>query len=349
MKLRSICLALLSLLALSTFADEQRKVTLDDSHNQEMIRLAYANIFITKGETDANDRADIRIEIENLDETNVLLVFGHAFPEKELKKQSPKITFDKQFGGTKGKRLIETFKYNNKQVSLVEPSDKFAASAFQVQVGETTSCRIPIYVAKYKGKGKKNVILLEKEVLELEVTVKADEDIIRLTEAYQSLKAEVDTLEFCTNASHQEEQKKSYVEKIDKIKAEIEAILSDRGWSETSANYQKYNDLKKQVETIDLSAVPTKACSQHRTTARGHSCKYDGLSLQEIYYRLDDYYKKIYNSSDRKAAKAEVMADVNLLYRCCTDISCRQHAAAWRRGGDYKNRIIDRYNRINNF
>ena len=40
MKLRSIWLALLSLLALSTFADEQRKVTLDDSHSQEMIRLA---------------------------------------------------------------------------------------------------------------------------------------------------------------------------------------------------------------------------------------------------------------------------------------------------------------------
>ena len=245
--------------------------------------------------------------------------------------------------------MIETFKYNNKQVSLVEPSDKFAASAFQVQVGEITSCRIPIYVAKYKGKGKKNVILLEKQVLELELTVKADEDIIRLTENYQALLAELDTMVFCTNARHQEEQKQPYVEKIDNMKTEIEGILSSRGWAESSTNYQKYNDLKKQVEAIDLSSVPTEACSQHRTVARGHSCKYDSYSLQEIYHKLDDYYKKIYNSSDRKAAKAEVMADVNLLYRCCTDPNCRQHAAAWRRGGDYKNRIIDRYNRINNF
>lgn len=349
MKLRNFWLMLLCLCSLASWADEQRKVTLDDSHAQEMIKLAYANIFITKGETDANDRADIRIEIENLDETNVLLVFGHAFPEKELKKLSPKITFDKQFGGTKGKRMIETFKYNNMQVSLVEPSDKFAASAFQVQVGETTNCRIPIYVAKYKGKNKKNVILLEKQVLELELIVKADEDIIRLTEAYQALVAEVDTLVFCTDAKHQEEQKQPYEERIEKMKAEIENIMSSRGWAESSANYQKYNDLKKQVEAIDLSAVPTETCSQHRTVARGHSCKYDSYSLQEIYHKLDDYYKKIYNSSDRKAAKAEVMADVNLLYRCCTDPNCRQHAAAWRRGGDYKNRIIDRYNRINNF
>ena len=349
MKLRSVLLLLLCLFTFSSLADEQRKVTLDDTHSQEMIRLAYANIFIIKGETDANDRTDIRIEIENLDETNVLLVFGHAFPEKELKKQSPKITFDKQFGGTKGKRLIDTFKYNNRQVSLVDPSDKFAASAFQVQVGETTICRIPIYVAKYKGKNKKNVILLEKQVLELELTVKADEDIIRLTEAYQVLVAELDTIVFCTNAKHQEDQKQPFIEKINKIKNEIEGILSSRGWAESSVNYQKYIDLKKQVEAIDLSVVPTEACSQHRTVARGHSCKYDSFSLQEIYHKLDDYYKKIYNSSDRKAAKAEVMADVNLLYRCCTDPNCRQHAAAWRRGGDYKNRIIDRYNRINNF
>ena len=150
MKLRNFWLMLLCLCSLASWADEQRKVTLDDSHAQEMIKLAYANIFITKGETDANDRADIRIEIENLDETNVLLVFGHAFPEKELKKLSPKITFDKQFGGTKGKRMIETFKYNNMQVSLVEPSDKFAASAFQVQVGNDvpSGSLIPLYLHK---------------------------------------------------------------------------------------------------------------------------------------------------------------------------------------------------------
>lgn len=349
MKLRSVFLLFFCLFSLSLLADEQRKVTLNDTHSEEMIQLAYANIFITKGETDDNDKADIRIEIENLDETNVLLVFGHAFPEKELKKQSPKITFDKQFGGTKGKRLIDTFKYNNRPVSLVEPSDKFTASSFKVLVGEISNCRIPIYVAKYKGKGKKNVILLEKQVLELELTVKADEDIIRLTETYQALVAELDTMVFCTNARHLEEQKQPYVEKINSMKTEIEGILSSRGWAESSTNYQKYNELKKQVEAIDLSSVPTEVCSQHRTVARGHSCKYDSYSLQEIYHKLDDYYKKIYNSSDRKTAKAEVMADVNLLYRCCTDTSCREHAAAWRRGGDYKNRIIDRYNRINNF
>lgn len=63
---------------------------------------------------------------------------------------------------------------------------------------------------------------------------------------------------------------------------------------------------------------------------------------------MDDYYKKIYSSSDRKAAKAKVMNEVNALYKCCTDTSCSKHAAAWKSGSEYKSKIIERYNRISN-
>ena len=40
------------------------------------------------------------------------------------------------------------------------------------------------------------------------------------------------------------------------------------------------------------------------------------------------------------------MSQVNGLYNCCVDANCEKHAAAWSNGGDYKNKIIERYNRI---
>ena len=43
-----------------------------------------------------------------------------------------------------------------------------------------------------------------------------------------------------------------------------------------------------------------------------------------------------------------VIADVNLLYRCCTDEKCVKHSTSWK-GSEYKSKIVDRYNRIINF
>ena len=38
--------------------------------------------------------------------------------------------------------------------------------------------------------------------------------------------------------------------------------------------------------------------------------------------------------------------EIEALYKCCTDTSCSKHAAEWKSGGEYKNKIIERYNRI---
>ena len=49
-----------------------------------------------------------------------------------------------------------------------------------------------------------------------------------------------------------------------------------------------------------------------------------------------------------KLAEAKVIKEVNALYQCCTDPSCSKHASAWKSGGEYKTKIIERYNRISN-
>ena len=162
----------LLLLCISANADEQKKVSLSNDHTQETISLGYCNIFATLGDTDSNDATEVSIELENLDETNVLILFDQAYTEKSIKKLPTSIRFDKKFGGTKNKRVIDPYNNPMEQVLLFRPSDKLALPKLKVSNGESTKCRLPIYIAKFKGKKKLILyygIVLMQNILEVKV------------------------------------------------------------------------------------------------------------------------------------------------------------------------------------
>ena len=141
-----------------------------------------------------------------------------------------------------------------------------------------------------------------------------------------------------------DKQKAAYQKRIDALKEKIDGIISSHGWNSNDAGYRRYEALKSKLDGVEFAE---RDCGRHRTPVAGHRCNYCGLSLQQIYHRLDDLYKRIYSSSNRKQTKASVMSQVNALYNCCTDTKCSKHAAQWKKGGDYKNKIVERYNRIN--
>ena len=343
------------LAAISTFADEQKKVKLDDGHTKEQVRLGYCNVFVTRADIDDDGNAKVTVEIENLDESNVIILFGHAYPEKELKKLSPSITFDKNFPGTKGQRNIDTYK-EARNVLFIEPSEKIMLPEISVRSAETQLCRLPLYIAKYKDKKflgtttrTNKMLLLEKQILELEieVEVKPDEDFIRLEKECNDLIEDISKQTFCTNSKHKpslERQEAPYKEKIGKIKSEIDEIISRHNWYTSDRGYQRYNGIKQKLDAINFSSYEGDCGKKHggNKPTPTPGCKYCKLTPQQIYHKLDDYYKKIYSSNNRKAAKDAVMSDVNLLY------SCGKHSPVWK-NSDYKSKIIDRYNRINNF
>jgi hypothetical protein len=357
MKKTLIFLTLFLFAALATYADEQQRVKLDDDHVKEQIRLGYCNIFVTKVDSDDEGNAKVTVEIENLDETNVIILFGHAYPEKELKKLSPSITFDKNFPGTKGHRNIDTYR-EARNVIFIEPSEKSMLPEIQVKSGEIELCRLPLYIAKYKDKsllgasnGRNKLLLMEKQVLELEIEVeiKPDEDYLRLERECNDLIDEISKQTFCNNPKHRpslDKQEAPFKEKIRKINAEIAEIVHQRFFSSDSTNY---NTLKQKLDKIDFAKYESDCGNprNHRkaTPSSRHNCKYCNSTLQQIYHKLDDYYQKIYS---RKTTKESVMADVNLLYKCCTDGNCSKHAPSWN-SSEYKSKITDRYNRISNF
>ena len=349
--------------AIGSYADEQQRVNLNDGHTKEQIRFGDCNIFVTKVDSDDDGNAKVTVEIENLEETNVIILFGHAYPEKELKKLSPSITFDKNFPGMKGHRNIDTYK-EARNVIFIKPSDKILLPEIQVKSGELQLCRLPLYIAKYKAKsfwrasnGRNKMLLMEKQILELEikVEVKPDEDYVRLESECNTLIEDISKQRFCNNPKHKpslESQELPYKTKIVKIKTEIDEIVNRHNWYTSDRGYQRYNVLKHKLDAIDFTAHEGDCDNpkNHRgiSPRPRHSCKYCNSSLQQIYHKLDDYYKKIYNSSNRKATKESVMADVDLLYKCCTDGNCSKHASSWN-SSEYKSKITDRYNRISNF
>ena len=360
MKRLLIFISFLIFAAIGSYADEQQRVKLDDDHKKVQTQFCNCNIFVTKVETDDDNNSQVAIEIENIAENNVIILFGHAYPEKELKKLSPSITFE-NFGGTKGQRVIDVYRDAQNDI-FIEPSEKKMLQEIMVNSEEVKLCRLPFYIAKYKKKnffrtsnGRNKMLIMEEKILELEieVEVKPDEDYVRLESECDSLIEEIRKQTFCTNPNHRpllESQELPYKTRITEINTEIDEIVNQHNWYKYDRGRQKYNALKEKLDAIDFSAYEGDCGNprNHKRPSVRHSCKYCNYSLQQIYHKLDDYYKKIYISSNRKATKESVMADVNLLYKCCTDRNCTKHASSWS-SSEYKSKITDRYNKISNF
>lgn len=353
-----LLMTLLCLATLTSQADEQKKITLSNDNPKETVNLSYCNIFVTLMNPDSgDDYGQVLIEIENLDEQKILALFNKPYKEKEVKKLSPSFKYDKLFGGTKGKRIIDPYNLETGQDVFIEPSNKYQLAAFQAPAGQEMAVKLPIYLSKPKKGiverilGKEKLLLLRKQIIELDINVelKPGAEYLGFMDECDKLKKDVENAVFCTSNKHRpnvEGQKEPYLKRINELKEKIDAAISAHGWNAGDGGYQRYNAIKEDLDKIDLSKREA-VCRNHRVpTPTAHSCSYCSLSLQQIYHKLDDLYKKIYTSSDRAATKASVMGQVNGLYKCCTDPSCAKHASAWRSGGDYKNKIVERYNRI---
>jgi hypothetical protein len=133
------------------------------------------------------------------------------------------------------------------------------------------------------------------------------------------------------------------------MQTDIDSAIAAHGWTSADNGYKRYTAMKTMLDGLDLDSHE-RDCGRHKASGGGgggHKCSYCSLSLQQIYHKLDDLYKKIYSSSNRKATKKAVMSQANALYKCCTDASCSRHASQWKSGGDgYKQKITERYNRI---
>ena len=344
----SILFVLLFSLITTSFADEQRKVKLDDDkHNKETIEVANFNIFLELIDVEENGNVKVKVELENLDESKGLHLFERAYDEKTLKKMRPKIKYDKIFPGSKGKRLIDACDSIKSTIHLC-PSQKELIMTLSAKDGETTKATLPIYIIEYKDKNyilweKQELILLQKEVIELEIEIdlKPGEAYVNITKECDSLLKEFDEVIFCTHKRHKpslEEQKTEFQSKIDSLVEKIDGIIESNEWGSTDKRDKLYGEQKERLKNLKLEDKEGD-CGKHVYV---HRCKYCSSSLQQISHELDDIYQLIYSSQDRSAKKAAKIRSVNAMY------DCAKRRRDWRKS-EFKDKIVRLYNEIGNF
>ena len=305
---------------LTSFADEQKKITLNDNdHKSETIEPGYCNIFVSLKNVDNNYNAEIAIELENIHESYTLILFDRAYDEKTLKRNSTSITYAKSFGGSKGERSIDVCP-DISCTNYIKPSEK--TNLFVKTGSENTpmTCRLPIYIAKNKNKSGSKMSLLEKKVivLEIQVQLKPDEDYISITDSYEALIKDIDSEHFCTNSYHKGESlqslKSKYEGKINDLKKRIESIIEDRRYFPQDEACKKFMEVLGKLDTISLDAKTVTSCpDDQKPKSGGHKCKNCSLTYEQIYTKLQTYYIDIHIG---KKTKAQVKSEVESLYTC---------------------------------
>ena len=114
MKTKILSTVLFTCVALSMTA-QSSKVKLSDESKEEKIEVKflykdgtapihYCDIILTKKKTDDDGNTTVNVEIENINETWIILLFRQHYSEKDLKKLKPKIYLGKDVSGDRGKR-----------------------------------------------------------------------------------------------------------------------------------------------------------------------------------------------------------------------------------------------------
>lgn len=329
---------------LCSFADEQKKIVLNNGdHPQEVVELPYCNITATLKEED--DLINISIEMENIQESKVIILFDRAYGEKELKKQHPSIRYHKIFPGSKGRRIIDYCRQIDNSAYL-KPYQKISLNSLNVAEDSEVVCRLPIYIAELSDKDlfklqlSKKLQLQELQVIELQIQVKLkpDEEYVNFEKAYLQLLDDISKETFCKNKNHRGTSfirlVDDYSKKIDGLKRDIENLARERNYLSASRKYKMYEGLLTKLNEIDFESMAVESCDNDRAS---HSCRYCSWSYDKIYKRLENIYIDLHNG---KMKKQEVTAEVEALYRC----SARNSKRA--RNDSYKSRIKTYYDKI---
>ena len=332
-------------------------VTLNDQNTKVIVKtLDCCRIIVERGPSNAGNKYDINLSIENTQDDDLLCIFSKGYEERALKKQKPSIKFDKNYSGSKGHRIVKGC--DVKKDTKISAGETKQILLAQIQEGEKTTIEIPIYTARYKNKKMTGIILYEELQETLDITVettekKEDDALPRLQASVDSLMALLDehrngNARFCTSPRHKpsaQEAETPFKEGIQELIRRIDQAIKDGNVNIKDEKGKVYYDLKSQLENIDFEAYEY-ICTKHSKTTPplpSHQCQYCNLSLKDIYKRLETLYKKI---DAFETTKRSSISEVNALYRCCTDSQCKTHAKEWKSNSDLRNKIEKYYNAI---
>ena len=315
--MRRVFFSILSLfLAFTASAQYHQRIELTDNQTEPVeIPTDVCKIFVSRSPTSNDNVLNLTVDVENTDDRYYILLFGHGFDEKALKKAKPySIRFDKTSYGVTSKNIIPIKDSRGEELVLIEPAG--IRHTFYIERSEG-KLEIALYLAEYKPKKflSSEKLLIKKRVLfDIDIDVKlseqADEELERLNEEYEELMEELKEKTFCPNSNHRPsltEQITPYKNKIQEMLSAINDLKKKNKWRDRDEAYAPYKELKEKLEQIEYRK---KDCGNDGPVPiPPHRCSYCNLSpsgaenqIERIYMQYDQ--GKITKSEAIRKAKA---------------------------------------------
>jgi len=287
-----------------------------------------------------HDKMGLTVEVENEDRDKHIILFGHSFTERDLKRHRPSIRFDKKAYGLTSRQIEVCKGLREGDIMQVAPT---RSNVLQYEVDnnvERMTLDIPVYLAKHKdrkflSKEKYLIMAHPKSVLNVSIVwarkpdPSFDEQFSKLSGEYDTLLKDLDKKRFCPSSKHPvslKKQQEPYEQRIQEILEEIALLKSENHWSESNEQYQRFKKLRTQLEEIDFTAYQ-KCCG----SCCGHYCSYCNKSADDVCRQLNTLYMRLDNG---RTTKDEAVRQANALN------------AAWSRCRNF--RANDRLNRVYN-
>lgn len=290
----------------------------------------------------------VLVSLENTTTDVALIVFKNSLGEKTLKKNKPKIEFEKTYPGSKGDRTVNGCKELNKAVILIVPPEKLDLCTVDFSSKSKEKLELPVYQAKYdpkkldkKGVDNTNFKILSEDVFTFNIEVKGwsekDPEYVATKKAVEEFIQSVNNAVFCKSKKHKpslKDQKAPYIEKKDSLINVIKATLENHSeWLSVDKPHQKYSELLAQLNEVNLNKHES-VCTKHKkvkkddenkkkkeekkkreedSNNRIRSCGYCSLSEQSISHQLDDLYQRLRRG---RLSKAAAKGRAQGLYNC---------------------------------
>ncbi len=349
---------LLICFCLSTWANQKVTVKLDtDNHRDYTENLAFANIKFEYIYTTGNN-ARVRVTVENITQNPpfAILIFKKQQEEKELKRNKPKIEFDKKlYPGNKGERIADGCHEGFKNQYIIIPAETDTLFTLDVPFTSGKNLVLPFYIAKYKPKdltkkGKNNIsyTILQREIFDFDIEVQGwtenDPTYVATKKAVDGFIASLNEVKFCNNKKHSpgiKAQQSKYQATKDDLINEISSILEDhRSWMSADAPHIAYSKLLKEVQAVNLDTYISD-CGHHKAAvSKAHKCGYCSSSAQQLYHKLDNTYQQLYSGKITKEKAVKIAKEIQ---------NCYQNNKNRKKDSSYENKISGFYNRIINY
>ncbi len=341
-------LMLLSCFCITAMANQELSIKLDNKNRVHSEQLEYL-ILRFEYLFNSGNNARVKVSVENIvQDPLALLVFRRDTDEKKLKKNKPKIEFEKKYPGMREVKGCRVADYKSFDIITAAKTD----TLFVIDVALTSpkDLELPLYIAKYKPrdlekKGEYGIKykILEERLYDIHIEVKgwSEEDpiYVSIKNSVEQFILSLEDVEFCSNKKHREEQQRPYQERRDSLINSISSIKESYMWISTDAPHIAYTKLETDLNNVNLD-THISDCGKHKVQKRGHICSYCSLSAQNLYHRLDDMYQQLHTG---KTAKEQALKSARAINNCY--LQCKRR----KKDSFYGSKISEFYNRIANY